>query len=189
MGHYKSQILVLSDHIPHCAVHPPAFLENNILCYSITTPKSATISLTSSLLKSCFPSFFCFLLQTTLSTTMFPISHFFGLRAERQHKLFSLHHGLKYTLYSPQLSDLLMRIYKLSGLQYHQWILVRFLARNYVCCDWQPPTREVKAFQTLLYLVCWESYRRKTIRLSGMIYSSCFLSCLIITSLTLIIQS
>lgn len=65
------------------------FFNNNISCHSICTPKSAMMSLIS-FLKSCFPSFFFFLLQMTLNTTMFAVSHFFGLSAERQHKIFSL---------------------------------------------------------------------------------------------------
>lgn len=81
------------------------------------------------------------------------------------------------TLYSPQLSDLLMRIYMPSGLQHHQWIHVCLLARNCLYCDWQLPSRETRAFWGLLYLFHLESYLRKILGQSGMIYSHCFLSC------------
>lgn len=100
------------------------FLDNNMLCHSISTPKCAMMSLVSSFLISCFPFIFCFLLQMILHTTMFPVSHFLGLSAERQHKIFSLCHRLKYTLYFSQLSDLLKRVYMPSGLQHHQWVHV-----------------------------------------------------------------
>lgn len=123
-----------------------------------------------------FP-FFCFLLQMTLHTAMFPVSHVFGLSTERQHKLFSLCRGLKYTLYSPQLSDLLMRIYTPSGLQQHSWVHVCLLARNCLHSDWQLPSGEARAFWSLLYLFCLESYKSKVLRQSGLIYSSCFYNC------------
>lgn len=121
------------------------FFDNNILCHSICTPKSAMMSLISSL-KSCFPSFFFFLLQMTLNTTMFAVSHFFGLSAERQHKIFSLCDSLKYILYSPQLSDLLVRIYRPSGLQHHQCVQGYLLAKNCLYCDWQLSSEKVRAF-------------------------------------------
>lgn len=51
------------------------------------------------------------------------LTFFFGMSAEKQHKLFSSCHRPKYTLYSPQLSDLLMRIYVPSGVSHRRIVM------------------------------------------------------------------
>lgn len=132
----------------------------------------------SSFLKSCFPLFFCFLLQRFLHTTLAPISPFLCLNAEKQHKLLSLRHSLKYTLCSPQMCVLLLRIFISSGWQHHCWVHVCPLARNclFCYCNCQLHGGEVRAFWSLLCLLCLENYRGKTLRQSVLIYAIFFLS-------------
>lgn len=144
-----------------------------------------------------YPLFLQFLLPFLLLLPIAKISAhhhgsclpFLWLCAERQRKLFSLCHSLKYALCSPQLYILLLRIYISSGLQHHHWVHVCLLARNCLYFDCQLHSGEVRAFWSLLCLFCLENYRRKVLRQSGLIHSICFLSCSIIASLTLIIHS
>lgn len=117
---HKCQII--GSHSIPCGT-PTQVLDNNILCHSISTPKSATMFLISSIW-NLFPpvSSVCFCKWRCIPLCF--LSHFFfGMSAEKQHKLFSSCHRPKYTLYSPQLSDLLMRIYVPSGVSHRRIVM------------------------------------------------------------------